>query len=190
MSCIPRFLFAPLLLALGSCAYVDAVPLPVCYPFLKVNGAEMSLLKVPNPNKLTAARFGAFLAKNKVDATFGDCGPPQNLKADMDSTAVPIEILKFLTEAQKGGALFSRQERAATVGRVIQIFEFEFDKDGTFVGLKPLIRPRDLIRIPDPAAMLDDSGADDRPTNTPPANTPPANTPPSNNLQDPLKGGG
>jgi hypothetical protein len=188
-SCIRRFAFVPLLLALGACAYTDAGPVldgtergffyPQCYPFLKVNGAEMTLLMVPNPNKQRAAQFGAFLAKNDLDVTFGDCGPRQ-LKSNMDSTTVPVELFKLLTEAQKAGALFGAEgQAAAPSGALIQIFEFVFDKNGTFVDLKPLIRPQDLIRIPPPAQ------ADARPPSNPAGTTPGG----GGKLESPLKNG-
>jgi hypothetical protein len=184
--CIRRFTFVPLLLALGACAYTDAGPVidgtergfvyPVCYPFLKVNGAEMTLLMVPNPNKQRAAQFGAFLAKNDLDVTFGTCGP-QQLKADMDATTVPVELFKLLTEAQKAGALFGGADQGSgQAGTLIQMFEFVFDKSGDFVGLRPLIRPQDLIRILPPTQASVRPGS--------PAGTPPAG---GGKLGDPLK---
>lgn len=157
MGSFPARIFLVLsLLGLGACAFSDSVPVidgtergftyPVCYPFLVVSGGKADLLMVPNPNKLRAAQFGAFLAKNDLDVTFEQCGP-SHLKSNMDSTTVAVALFNTLTEVGKAGHLFGAKEGGDISGQSFQVFEFIFDKSGTFVGLKPHIQKDDFVTV-------------------------------------------
>ncbi len=154
-----KLLFLIIFLPCSGCAYTYAVPVrdghgtgfvyPVCYPFLVVNGAKTDLLLVPNPRDQRAARFGAFLSKNNIEVKFATCGP-ETIKSDMDSTGVAIELFKTLQEAAKQGAFTSRaggEPVGGEPGQNFQVFEFVFSDDGAFVGLKPLVRPQDFVRV-------------------------------------------
>jgi hypothetical protein len=147
-------------LSTAGCAYVTAVPAPVganvsgirvpdVKPLIVVGGSEISVLLVPNPNKQYALQFGAFLAKHDLSANFQQ-GMLASLTSNEDSTAVPVAFLGVLQQAlQSGRSLGSAFSGTASGdGGRLQIYDVVFDDEGSLVGLKPLIRDRDLIRVP------------------------------------------
>ena len=118
-------------------------------PLLVVAGSQVSVVLVPNPNKQYALQFGAFLAKHdlKVDLQQGMLA---DITSNQDSTAVPVAFLGALQQAAVAGRSLG-SAFADTVngsGGRLQIYDIIFDYEGNVVGLRPLVRDRDLIRVP------------------------------------------
>jgi hypothetical protein len=148
-----------LTLSLGGCAYFSAepilpgsytsgVPIPQVKPLLVV-GSTVQVILVPNTNKQYALRFGAFLAKHDLTIDLQQ-GMLQSIVSNQDSTAVPVAFFAALGQAAAAGhnlgAAFAGQ--ASGGGGRLQIYDIIFDDQGNFVELRPLIRKRDLIIVP------------------------------------------
>lgn len=162
--CIIRVCYTfSILLFLTGCAYVSSspynpgsskngIPLPEQIPLLVVSGAKTEVIYANNPNRGSALRFGSFLAKHEFEAKFSD-GSLGEIKSNQDTTEVAIKLIELVQESAKSGnpigAAFSSKtgDTAGTVDRY-GIFAFDFDNDGSFIGLTPLITSRDLIKVP------------------------------------------
>jgi len=148
---------AALALGLGACASVTAVPVDYnssvpgvrvydVKPILIVNGQQVAIELIPNYNKAYAMQFTAFLAKNEFTVDM-ERGFIRKLDGHLDSTKF-IDLLQDIVKqipaltgkAMSGSAEGGVQDR-------FQVYEFIFGDDGTLVGLKPLIKQRDLLRV-------------------------------------------
>ena len=146
---------------LGSgCAYVTAQPVRPgdringiriydVKPLLVVTGDSVSIQTVPNYNRAYALRFGAFLAKNDVDASISN-GLLTKVTANMDSTEF-IKVLTALIEKLPApGTGFSGPAAPETPGGIkdrFQVYDIVFDHDGNLVGLKPLLIEPHLLHV-------------------------------------------
>jgi len=155
-----RLFLVGLTLSFGGCAYFSAepilpgsytsgVPIPQVKPLLVV-GSTVDVILVPNTNKQYAVRFGAFLAKHDLTLSFQN-GMLQHIDSKQDSTDVPKAFFSALSEAAQsghnllGGAFAGH---ASGGGGRLQIYDIVFDEEGNLVGLRPLIKKRDLIAVP------------------------------------------
>jgi hypothetical protein len=145
---------------LSACAYVTAVPVgkdsPVegiriydMKPLLVVTGNQVTVQLVPNPNKAYALRFGSFLAKHHFKADFNG-GFLTKIDSEQDST----EFISFLKDLLKKLPNATNPQGAGISGtnagapERFQIYDLVFDDAGNLLGLKPLVGPQQLIKVP------------------------------------------
>lgn len=104
---------AGLALLLSGCAYTTATRvtdanrdrihgIPIFAPkaLLVVSGTGASSVIVPDCSREYAVQFGTIFAKNDVDLDIAN-GILTKLGSKQDSTALPLELLKSITEAAK-----------------------------------------------------------------------------------------
>ena len=99
---------------LGGCAYTTATPVEVGdmttkgfrvfapKTYLVATGSGVSTVVIPDCSKPFAVQFGTFLAKNEVTLKMTNSILTE-VSAKEDSTALPLEFLKSVTEAAKAG---------------------------------------------------------------------------------------
>lgn len=131
-------------------SYVEGIRIPDCKPLIAVAGNAISVIWVKNPDKELALRFSTFLAKHDFSVEFtNQC--LSKLTSNQDTTAVPIAFINLLSKALETGRsigeAFSGKMAEGTTGR-LQLFDLVFDGQGNLMYLRPLIRDRDLIRVP------------------------------------------
>ena len=150
------------LLSLAGCAGVTAVPAPLgsnvqgiriyeLKPILIVSGQKVEVGFVPNPNRAYALQFYSFLAKHDLTANFNANGSLSSLTSNQDTTAVALALLNLVNKAVKeGGGLASAFSGTSggTLNERVQVYDFVFDDNGELIQLRPLIRQRDLLRMP------------------------------------------
>jgi hypothetical protein len=155
-----------LVAVLTSCAGVDAVPVspssqadgirrPTIKPLLVV-GSQIGVIMVPNPNREYALRFWSFLAKNDLEAQFQN-GMLNSLTDNQDSTPVPDAFLAALgqaAQAAKTSLLGAFAGQATGGSNILQIYDIVFDDSGDFIGLRPLIKPADLLPVPSAISII------------------------------------
>lgn len=146
--------------ALGGCAYVTAVPAPPgsnvsgiriydVKPLLIVNGENVKIEMIPNYNRAYALQFGAFLAKNNVDASIQN-GIITNVKADMDATDFIKVLTALIEKVPEAGKGFTGPQATTPSGGIqdrFQVYDIVFDNDGNLLGLRPLVSQEDLLHV-------------------------------------------
>ncbi len=146
-------------LVLSACAYSTAIPVDFSNTttpgfrvydikqILIVNGQTITVDLIPNYNKAYAMQFGAFIAKNDYTVEMSR-GYITKLDGKLDSTAI-VPLLQDLVKTF-GPALTGKGMSGGAEGGVqdrFQVYDFVFDDDGNLVGLRPLIDPRELVRV-------------------------------------------
>lgn len=135
----------------GSDNKTEGIRIPDQKPLLIVTGGQVSTVMVPNPDRATAIRFGAFLAKHDVSLDFGN-GVLSKVTSNQDSTTIVnslIDLAKTVAQnAEKLAAAFSTQGSQFTTA--FQIYEIMFDGSGSISQLKPLLSQNDaqLLFLP------------------------------------------
>ena len=130
-----RSIFIPLAIAalLNGCAYTTAkrvtranenslggIPIFAPKTFLIVNGQQTTKVTMPDCSQEYRVQFGTAFAKNDVTMKIAD-GMLSELVSNQDSTALPLEIIKFLSHvagAGKGvGSAFSEKAEGSIQNR-------------------------------------------------------------------------
>lgn len=108
-------------------------------PILIVTETTTTVTMLPNYNRGYAVRYGQFLSKNKVNLQVKE-GLITQIESDADTTGLLSLFQALGSEAIKG------IDKLAALGAEIEsgipgmegIYEFEFDTDGNFTGLKKI----------------------------------------------------
>lgn len=145
-----------------GCAYVTAVPyddplsvdgikIPEQIPLLVVAGSTTKVIYATNPNKGTAVQFGAFLAKHDFNAKFNG-GTLSEIASNQDTTAIALKLIELVSTAAASGtpiaAAFSGESGdGGGTGDRFGVFSFEFDPDGNFIGLRPVLHGSELMKV-------------------------------------------
>lgn len=115
-------------------------------PLLKVSGNTVEVVVVPNTSKRYAARFGSFLAKNKIEAKFSG-GFVTSFTSDQDSTQVAVKFLEIVQGLGKAAIEnldkfkgLSGKDPAfrSFSGNDVRLYDIRFDERGN-VSLHPLL---------------------------------------------------
>lgn len=120
-------------------------------PFLIVTNTKIQTVMIPNPNRGVAINFKNWLAKHNAELEM-DQGSLKSIKSEADSTAIPTGFLTMVTtlggkaldtaiEAAKSGSKVAGAMGDTIDGTIINkegVYEFKFDKEGNFVGLRKL----------------------------------------------------
>lgn len=120
-------------------------------PFLIVTNENIYTVMIPNPKRGVAINFKNWLAKHKAELTL-DQGSLTKLTSEADSTAIPTGFMTMVTTlgekaldaaiaaAKAGGEAASGmgETLAGTIPNKEGVYEFEFNKEGDFLGLKKL----------------------------------------------------
>lgn len=115
-------------------------------PLLVIADGKPSILMVKSPDRGTAIRFKAFLAKNDTTIEFATTGGLSKIVSNQDSTAFPLKLLdlvKPLTDKLPGAFGLSGTTDGAASS--VQLYNIIFE-DGKIVGLEPLLfTPEDAL---------------------------------------------
>jgi hypothetical protein len=137
-------------LTVSGCAWVSVKPIPGsdlttkgfryydAKPLLVVTDTNTQVIFVPNYSRAYAVRFGAFLAKHDFKLTIAD----GVFFKEVDDEQDPAEFLKGLVtlgqEALKAASSAAKAASDPVGGKLVAIYEFEFNDRGDIVGLRDL----------------------------------------------------
>lgn len=141
-------------MVLGGCAWVRVMPISAedrttsgfryydAKPLLVVTDTNTQVIFVPNYSKPYAVRFGAFLAKHDLKLTITD----GVFFKEVDDKQDPAEFLKGLfaigQEAIKAASSAAKAASDPVGGKLKSLYEFQFDNQGNFTGLKDITPAR------------------------------------------------
>lgn len=108
-------------------------------PLLVVADGKPSILMVKSPDRGTAIRFRAFLAKNDTTIEFAATGGLSKVVSNQDATAFPLKLLDLVKPlADKLPDALGLSGTTDGAASSVQIYNIIFE-DGKVVGLEPLL---------------------------------------------------
>lgn len=107
-------------------------------PLLVVTDSSTQVIFVPNYSRAYAVKYGAFLSKHDVKLTIADGAFFKEIDDKQDPTELVKGLVALGQEAMKSLATVAKAASEPISGKLVAMYEFNFDSEGNFIGLTPI----------------------------------------------------